>query len=104
MYLITTWKTRPISPAQFNRLMTVWAKLEERSATDSSSERISWFSYSDGSGGITIDKVADTDRAISLGLEQSLSLGEFLELDSKIGVDLETSLPLIIKAQENVNG
>ncbi len=103
MHLITTWKTRPLGPDQFNRLMTVWGKLEERAAADSSSERICWFSYSDGSGGLTIDKVADLDAALALGLEHSLSLGEFIELDTKIGVDLDTALPLIIKAQENTN-
>ena len=36
MHLITTWKTRPLSPEQFSRLMAVWGKLEERSATDPS--------------------------------------------------------------------
>ncbi len=103
MYLITTWKTRPLSPDQFSRLMSVWGKLEEQSAADASAERICWFSYGDGSGGLTIDKVADLDAATVLGLEQSLSLAEFIELDTKIGVDLETALPAIIKAQENVS-
>ena len=83
--------------------MSVWGKLEERSAADPASERICWFSYNDGSGGLTIDKVADLDAALALGLEQSLSLAEFIELDTKIGVDLETALPQILKAQENVS-
>ncbi len=104
MHLITTWKTRPLSPEQFGRLMSVWGKLEERSAADSSAERICWFSYSDGSGGLTIDKVADLDAALALGLEQSLTLSEFIELDTKIGLDLDSALPQILKAQENVSG
>ena len=104
MHLITTWKSRPLSPAQVDRLMTVWGKLEERTAADSSGERVCWFQFSDGSGGVTIDKVKDVEAALSLGLEQSLTLGEFLELDTKIGLDLESSLPVIIKAQENAKG
>ena len=103
MILITTWKSRPLSPDQFDRLMNVWAKLEQKTAADSSTERVCWYSYSDGSGGITIDKVSDVDAALALELEQSLSLGEFIELDTKIGIDLEAALPLILKAQENAN-
>ena len=103
MILISTWKSRALSPEQFNRLMSVWGKLEEKAAADSSSERIAWYSYSDGSGGITIEKVADVEAAVALALEQSLSLGEFIELETKIGVDLDAALPLILKAQENAN-
>jgi hypothetical protein len=103
MHLITTWKSRPLGPEQFGRLMAVWGKLEERAAADPSSERICWFEYSDGSGGVTIEKVADLDAALALGLEHSLSLGEFIELETKIGIDLDTSLPAIMKAQENVS-
>ena len=104
MHLITTWKSRPLSPAQFDRLMTVWGKLEERAAADSSSERVAWFQFADGSGGVTIDKVKDVEAALAHGLEQSLTLGEFIELDTKVGMDLDAALPLIIKAQENAKG
>ena len=104
MHLITTWKSRPLDPAQFDRLMTVWGKLEERTAAESSAERVCWVQYSDGSGGLTIDRVEDVDAALALGLEQALTLGEFIELETKIGVDLDTALPLIIKAQENTKG
>ena len=104
MHLITTWKSRPLSPEQFDRLMAIWGKLEQRTAADSSSERVCWFQFSDGSGGVTIDKVKDVDAALALGLEQSLSLGEFIELDTKIGMDLDVALPMIIKAQENAKG
>jgi len=104
MILITTWKNRPIGPEQYNRLMNVWGKLEQKMAADSSSERIGWYSYSDGSGGLTIDNVRDVEAAMALGLEQALSLGEFVELDTKIGLDIDTALPQILKAQENANG
>ena len=104
MILITTWKNRPINPEQYNRLMNVWGKLEQKTAADSSTERIGWYSFSDGSGGVTIDKVKDVEAAMALGLEQALSLGEFIELDTKIGLDMDASLPQILKVQENANG
>ena len=104
MHLITTWKSRPLSPEQFDRLMTIWGKFEQRAAADTSSERVCWFQFSDGSGGITVDKVKDVEAALALGLEQSLTLGEFIELDTKVGVDLDAALPLILKAQENAKG
>jgi hypothetical protein len=104
VHLITTWRSRPLDPDQFDRLLSVWGKMEERAAADPSSERVCWFQFSDGSGGLTIDRVADVDAALALGLEQALTLGEFVELDTKIGVDLDVALPLIIKAQENARG
>jgi hypothetical protein len=104
MILITTWKSRPLSPDQFNRLMSLWGKLEQKVAADTSSERLCWYSYSDGSGGVTIDNVKDVEAALALELEQALSLGEFIELEAKLGVDLDAALPLILKAQEHANG
>ena len=104
MHLITTWKSRPLSPEQFDRLMTVWGKLEERTAADSSAERVCWFQFSDGSGGVTIDRVKDVESALSLGLEQALTLSEFIEIETKVGLDLESALPMIIRAQENAKG
>ena len=34
MHLVTTWKSRPLSPEQFGRLLAVWGKLEERTRGD----------------------------------------------------------------------
>ena len=104
MILVTTWKNRPIRPEQYNRLMTIWGKLEQKAAADSSIERIGWYSYSDGSGGVTIDNVKDVEAAMALGLEQALTNGEFIELDTKIGLAMDSALPQILKAQENANG
>ena len=57
MHLITTWKSRPLSPEQFDRLMSVWGKLEERTRGGSELGADLLVPYSDGSGGVTIDKV-----------------------------------------------
>ena len=104
MIPITTCKSRPISPEQYNRLMNVWGKLEHKTAADPSTERIGWYLYSDGSGGITIDNVKDVEAALALGLEQALSLGKFIELGTRIGLDMDAALPQILKAQKNANG
>jgi hypothetical protein len=48
--------------------------------------------------------VIDPDAAAALNLETALALGEFLELDSRIVLDLETAMPAILKGVEHMNG
>ena len=103
MIIATTWKSRPISPEQFNRLMTVWGKLEEKIAKDKSSERLCWYLNADGSGGVTVDRVDDETTAAALQLELGLSLGEFIDIDSKIVLDMDSAMPSIIAAQGLAN-
>ena len=103
MYILTTWKTRAITPEQTNRMMATWGRQEAALAADASSERVCWFINANGSGGITVVKVKDTDAAIAQGLVQSLSLGEFLELHSEIVLDLDGAMPSIIKGVEEIN-
>jgi hypothetical protein len=76
-------------------MMDTWAKLEAKQAEDSSSERLCWFLNADGSGGVTISKVNDADAASALQLETSLALSEFLEIDSRIVLDLDSAMPAI---------
>lgn len=98
MYVYTTWKARPLSPEQGQRMMQVWAKTEAKQAEDRSSERVCFFVAADGSGGLTVSKVADPDAAAASFLELSLALGEFIELDSKIALDMDAAMPAIIAA------
>lgn len=95
MYVCTTWKARPLSPDQAQRMMEIWAKTEAKEAEDASSERVCWFINADGSGGLTVSKVADADAATASMLEISLALGEYLELDAKIVLDLDEAMPAI---------
>ena len=95
MFVCTTWKGRPLSPDQAQRMMDTWAKTEAKEAEDSSSERVCWFISSDGSSGLTVSKVTDSDAAATLMLEVSLALEEFLELESKIVLDLDSAMPAI---------
>jgi hypothetical protein len=103
MLIGTTWKARPLSPEQTNRLMARWGKLEASIAENPSVERLCWYMTADGTAGVTVDKVVDADAAAALNLEACLALGEFLELDSRIVLDLETAMPAILKAVEHVN-
>jgi hypothetical protein len=98
MLMCTTWKARPLSPDQMDRMMAVWGKMEADNAANPQSERLCWFIFGDGSGGFTVDKFADTDEAMAFGLETSLALGEFLELDARPVLDLETAMPAIMAA------
>lgn len=104
MLLCTTWKARPLSPEQSNRMMAVWGKIEANMAENSAVERQCWYLNSDGSGGMTVVKANDVEAATAFELETSLALGEFLEMDSKIVLDLDTAMPSILKGMEYVNG
>ena len=101
--LCTTWKARPLSPEQTNRLMQTWGKIEAAMAENPNIERVGWWIYGDGSGGVEITKATDLDAANAFGLETSLALGEFLEFDSKVVLDLESAMGPISKAMEYVN-
>lgn len=103
MLLCTTWKARPLSPEQTNRMMAAWGKLEARSAEDPNTERLCWYLNMDGSGGFTVSRVADETAAQQLGLETSLILGEFLELHSTPVLDLDTAMPAIERAVAEIN-
>lgn len=98
MYVCTTWKARPLSPDQAQRMMEVWAKTEAREAEDPSSERVCWFLAADGSGGLAVSKVTDVDAAAASYLEITLALGEFVEFDSKIVLDRDSAMPAIVAA------
>ena len=96
MYVNTTWKSRPLTEEQTDRMMAIWGKMEADMAGDSSIERVCWFIISDGSGGLTVAKVHDADRASAFELETSLALSAYLELESKIVLDLEQAMPAIL--------
>lgn len=100
MIVCTTWKARPLSPEQSKRMMEVWAKLEAKEAADTNAERLGWYMAADGSGGVTIVKYVDPDTAAVNGLEVSLAFGEFLELESKVVLELDSAMPAIVAAME----
>jgi hypothetical protein len=84
-------------------MMEIWGKTEAREAEDPTSERVCWFINADGSGGLTVSKVLDVEAATAASLETSLALSEFLELDSKIVLDLDEAMPAILKGMEYAN-
>lgn len=104
MLVQTTWKARPLSPEQATRMMTVWGKLEAALAENPDLERVNFYIYADGSGGSEVVRATDSDTALQFSLESSLALGEFLDLDSRIVLDLDTAMPAIVKAMEYAAG
>ena len=103
MLVCTSWKARPLTREQTNRMMQTWRKLESRLAKNPSVERICWYIFDDGSGGMTVSKYLDVETATASALETSLALSEFLEFDSKIVLELDTAMPAILKAVEHIN-
>ena len=99
----TTWRTRAVSPEQAGRMMNTWGKLEAKMAEDSSIERLCWYINADDSGGFTVVKAVDVEAATAFQLETSVALGEFLEFDSRIVLDMDTAMPAILAGMEHVN-
>jgi len=104
MLVQTTWKARPLTPEQAGRMMTTWGKIEAKLAEHPDVERVNWYIYADGTGGSTVLRGKDTDAVHQFNLEISLALGEFLEFDSNVILDLETAMPGILAGMEYTNG
>lgn len=100
MIVCTTWKGRPLSPEQTRRMMEVWAGTEAKEAADGNAERLAWYIAVDGSSGVSITRYADAAAAAAAGLEACLALAEFIELDSKIVLDMDAAMPAITAAME----
>ena len=66
-------------------------------------ERVCWYMFGDGTGGFTVNRVHDVEAANAFGLEIALALGDFLELDSRIVLDLDVAMPSIVRAVERLN-
>ena len=79
-------------------MMDVWAQVEAKEAADTNAERLGWYMAADGTGGVTIIKYSDPETAAANGLEASLALGEFIELETKVVLDLDSAMPAITAA------
>ncbi len=103
MLICSYWKSRPLSPDQANRMMATWGKVEARQAENANVDRVCWYLFSDGSGGFTVNKATDVDAANAFELEVSLALSEFIDIESKVVLDLDTAMPAILKGMELIN-
>lgn len=103
MLVCTSWKSRPLTVEQSNRLLEVWGKIEADWAANPNMERLCWYMFGDGSGGFTVSKVHDIEAANAFGLEISLALADFIDVDSKIVLELDDAMPAILKAMERLN-
>jgi len=104
MHVCTSWKARPLSTEQVNRMMQIWGKLEAAQANNPSVERLCWYIFGDGSGGLTVIKAIDVDAANAWGLEVTLALSESLEFESNVVLDMDTAMPAILNAIQHANG
>jgi hypothetical protein len=100
MLFCTTWKARPITAEQNDRMMAVWGKIETDMAARTDMTRQCWYIAADGSQGVLVMEVSDPDTAAAFNLEVSLALGEFIELDTRPVLDLDAAMPAIIAGME----
>jgi hypothetical protein len=103
MLMCTTWKARPLSPDQMDRMMAIWGKMEADEAENATSERLCWYIFADGSGGFTVSQFEDTTEAVAFGLELTMALGEFLEMDVRPVLDLDAAMPAIMAAMGRIH-
>ena len=104
MLICSYWTSRPLSPEQSNRMMATWGKIEAKQAENPDVERLCWYLFTDGSGGFTVNKANDIDAANAFELEVALALGEFIDIKSKVVLDLDTAMPAILKGMELIQG
>ena len=90
MLMLTTWKSRPISPEQLTRMMGVWGQMEADMANAPGDfERLAWYQRADGTGGLTITRASNPEAMTTYFFKYFVLLGEFLEFDSTPLVDME---------------
>lgn len=102
MLMCTIWKLRPRSQEQQSRMMGIWGKIEADLAERPGIDRLSWYSYGDGSGGFSVSEVADDQLAFLFEILGALS--EFMEFEVKPVVDLETALASMPAMMERTSG
>lgn len=100
MLIGSSWKARPLSREQTNRMMAVWGKIEADVAANPAVERLCWFITADASAGVTVVRAVDADAAAAYNLEIAIALGEFIEIDSRPVLDLESAMPAILAGIE----
>lgn len=103
MLVGTTWKTRALTATQMTRMMETWGKLEAAFAERGGAERLCWYITTDGTAGVTVNEVKDAETAAAWALEAAVALGEYLELDTRILLDMDAALPAITKGVELKN-
>jgi hypothetical protein len=100
MLFCTTWKARPITVDQTDRMMGIWGKIEADMAARTDMTRQCWYVAADGSQGLLVVDTNDPAAAAAFNLEVSLALGEFLEFDTRPVLDLDAAMPAIAAAVE----
>jgi hypothetical protein len=100
MLIGSTWKARALNREQTNRMMAVWGKIEVDMAANPAVERLCWFIAADASAGVTVVRAVDTDAAAAYNLEIAVALSEFIEIDSRPVLDLESAMPAILAGIE----
>jgi hypothetical protein len=102
MLILTTWKSRPLTPEQSKRMMAVWGTQLESHATNPVWNELFWVMSADGSSGASLTEAADPDVAARRSLQICLELGEFVDIETKVVVDQSHAMAPILAAMATV--
>jgi hypothetical protein len=78
MIMLTEWKSRPLTPEQMQRMLSVWAKVSVDLDAQPGMRRIGHYTRADASGGLSIYEVPDGSTATSYTYLAALQ--EFLDM------------------------
>ncbi len=104
MLMLTTWKSRPLSPEQTKRMMAVWGTQLERDQKDPAWKELFFCVFADGSGGASLVEATDPDAANQRALQTCLELGEFFELETRPVLSQEQAMPAILASMATISG
>jgi hypothetical protein len=104
MLVMTTWKTRPLTAEQTERMLGVWGKLEADLAARTDTERVCLYFNVAGTGGCMVHKFNDPASAGAFAFEGYLAMGEFIEVETTQVLDLDAAMPAILAAVERQRG
>lgn len=98
MIIMTTWKTRPLAPAQVEQMLGVWGAIEADLAQRDDIERIATCFNTAGTSGVMVSRVKNPDSAALFSFEGHLAMAEFIEIESYQVVELDEAMPAIVGA------
>jgi hypothetical protein len=100
MLYLTTFRPRPRTPEQIERMLAVWSKLEADVAARTDLERRFLYFDVSGSSGVEVAEVSDPDTALPFVYEAHVALSEFIDFETRPVLELDDAMPAILAAAE----
>jgi hypothetical protein len=104
MLYLTTFRPRPMTPEQFQRMLVVWTKIEADVAARTDLERRFLYFDVSGSSGVEVSELSDPDAALPFVYEAHVALSEFIDFETRPVLELEEAMPAVLAAAERAQG